>query len=53
MPADAGTMVADALERIARRIRNGELKLPSDAPSASDENALSAALQALVRAPRR
>jgi hypothetical protein len=52
-PPDAGSMVADALERIARQIRSGELRMPSDAAASSDENALSAALQALVRAPRR
>ncbi len=52
-PPDAGSLVAEALERIARRIRSGELRMSSDAAANSDENALSAALQALVRAPRR
>jgi hypothetical protein len=52
-PADSSRMVADALERVARRIRSGELRVPADAAAATEENALSAALQALVRAPRR
>jgi hypothetical protein len=52
-PADSTRMVADALERVARRIRSGELRVPADAAGATEENALSAALQALVRAPRR
>ena len=46
-------IVADALERVARKIRQGDLKVPPDASASSDENSLSAALQALVRAPRR
>ncbi len=50
---EAGSSVADALERVARRIRSGELKMPSDVAASTDENALSAALQALVRSPRR
>jgi hypothetical protein len=52
-PADASRLVADALERVARRIRSGELRVPVDAAASTEENALSAALQALVRAPRR
>ena len=49
----ASDRVAEALERIARRIRAGDVDVPTDANAATDENALSAALQALVRAPRR
>ena len=49
----ASDRVVEALERIARRIRAGDVDVPSDANAATDENALSAALQALVRAPRR
>jgi len=45
--------VAEALERIAGRIRTGDVNVPADANAATDENALSAALQALVRAPRK
>lgn len=51
--ADPQRIVAEALERVARRIRAGEVTVPADANAATDENALSAALQALVRAPRR
>jgi len=50
---DASHLVAEALERVASRIRKGEVRVPADASAATDENALSAALQALVRAPRR
>ena len=50
---DAPRLVAEALERVALRIRAGEVNVPGDASAATDENALSAALQALVRAPRR
>ncbi|HUO51760.1 MAG TPA: hypothetical protein VMT93_04510 [Gemmatimonadaceae bacterium] len=52
-PADPRRYVAEALERVAQRIRAGELRLADDANSQTDENALSSALQALVRAPRR
>jgi hypothetical protein len=51
--ADPQHLVAEALERVARRIRAGDVSLNDDANAATDENALSAALQALVRAPRR
>ncbi|HEX6537082.1 MAG TPA: hypothetical protein VF041_21040 [Gemmatimonadaceae bacterium] len=41
--------VAEALERIARKIREGAVVLPSDAPADSDAGALAAALTALLR----
>jgi len=41
--------VAAALDRVARRIREGELPLPTDAQSASDEGALAMVLAALLR----
>ena len=53
VPANAVAAVADALERVARRIRNGEVRVRADFPVPTDEHALSAALQALGRAPRR
>jgi len=50
---DAGAAVADALARVAERIRAGEVKLSPEAAGASDEGALVAALAALLRrAPR-
>jgi hypothetical protein len=50
---DAGATVADALARVAERIRAGEVKLSPEAAGASDEGALAAALAALLRrAPR-
>lgn len=49
--APAGHDVADALERIAARVRDGELDVPADA-DLSDEAALSAVLTALLRKRR-
>ena len=49
----AGAAIADALARVASRIRSGEVELPSEAMGASDESALAAALAALLRGPRR
>src|SRR5690606_36757653 len=53
-PADrhAGAAIADALARVAARIRAGEIDLPPEAVGASDESALAAALAALLRGPR-
>ena len=45
--------VAAALERIAQRLRRGEIVLPPGAATASDEQALSAALAAILKAPER
>ena len=50
---DAGAAIADALARVAARIRAGEVNLPTEAVGASDESALAAALAALLRGPRR
>lgn len=47
--ADAQAVVAAALERIALRIRAGELDLPREAASATDESALALTLAALLR----
>jgi hypothetical protein len=41
--------VAAALDRVARRIREGELPLPTDVQAASDEGALAMVLAALLR----
>ena len=49
----AGAAIADALARVASRIRSGEVELPSESLGASDESALAAALAALLRGPRR
>jgi hypothetical protein len=49
--APAGHDVADALERIAARVRDGELDVPAGA-DLSDEAALSAVLTALLRMRR-
>jgi len=49
---DAGAAIADALARVAVRIRAGEVELPPEAVGASDESALAAALAALLRGPR-
>jgi hypothetical protein len=49
--APAGHDVADALERIAARVRDGELDVPTGADM-SDEAALSAVLTALLRKRR-
>ncbi len=48
----AGAAIANALARVAARIRAGEVELPSEAVGASDESALAAALAALLRGPR-
>jgi hypothetical protein len=50
---DQGAAIADALGRVAARIRSGEVELPSEVMGASDESALAAALAALLRGPRR
>ena len=50
---DAGAAIADALARVAARIRAGEVDLPIEVVGASDESALAAALAALLRGPRR
>ncbi|MEP7065137.1 MAG: hypothetical protein ABI889_03815 [Gemmatimonadota bacterium] len=49
--APAGHGIAEALVRIAARVRDGELAVPADA-DLSDEAALSAVLTALLRARR-
>jgi hypothetical protein len=49
--APTGHDVADALERIAARVRDGELDVPTGA-ELSDEAALSAVLTALLRMRR-
>lgn len=46
---DPAPTVAEALERIARQIRDGAVVLPADAPADSDAGALAAALTALLR----
>jgi hypothetical protein len=48
---DARHAVADSLERVARRIRAGEIALSPDAHSGSDAAAIAAALTALLRMP--
>jgi hypothetical protein len=50
---NAGAAIADALARVAARIRAGEVELPSESAGVSDESALAAALAALLRGPRR
>lgn len=49
----AGAAIADALARVAERIRAGEVALSPEAAGTSDESALAAALAALLRGPRR
>jgi len=49
---DPGAAIADALARVAARIRAGEVDLPAEVVGASDESALAAALAALLRGPR-
>ena len=44
--------IAFELERVARRIRNGELRVRTDVAAPSEESALSAALQAITRTQR-
>jgi hypothetical protein len=44
--------IAFELERVARRIRNGELRVRTDVTAPSEESALSAALQAITRTQR-
>jgi hypothetical protein len=51
--ASASESVADRLERLAKRLRRGELDVPVDTPSGSDEAALAALLSALYRASQR
>lgn len=46
---DPAHHVAEALERVARRVRAGELALPADARSATDTAALALALAALLK----
>jgi hypothetical protein len=43
--------IAAALERIARRVRDGDVALPPEATSATDEAALALTLAALLRTP--
>ena len=43
--------VATALERVAARMRNGEVPLLAERPPASDEEALALTLAALLRSP--
>jgi hypothetical protein len=52
-PQGSGEAVAAALQRVAERVRRGELALPPDASAASDEVALAVVLAALLRAPGR
>jgi hypothetical protein len=51
--ADAAAMVAEALDRVARRLRNGELLLPPDLEAESEAAALAAALTAVLRSGTR
>jgi hypothetical protein len=52
-PEPAVPAVAEALERIAQRIREGGVVLPADAAAGSDAGALAVALAAMLRgAPR-
>lgn len=44
--------IAFELERVARRIRNGELRVRTDVTAPNEESALSAALQAISRSSR-
>ena len=45
--------VADAIERVAMRVREGGIVLPTDLPTSSEAAALAAVLAALLRAPSR
>ena len=45
--------VATALERIARRIREGQVALPRDAAASTEESALAVTLAALLKGPPR
>ena len=47
--ANRGDAIGDALERIAKRIREGKIILPADATASNDEAALALALTALLR----
>ncbi len=51
--AGSSADVAERLERIAERVRRGELSVPADTPAGSDEAALAAVLSALFRASQR
>ena len=51
-PAATSAEIADALARVAERIRAGEVELSAETAGASDESALAAALAALLRGPR-
>jgi hypothetical protein len=44
--------IAFELERVARRIRTGELRVRTDVAAPNEESALSAALQAITRTQR-
>jgi hypothetical protein len=46
---DPRMVVAEVLERLAARVRDGDLALPTDIPASTDEAALAAVLSALVR----
>jgi hypothetical protein len=49
--ASAEDAIAAALERIARRVRDGEVALPPETASTTDEAALALTLAALLRTP--
>lgn len=49
---DPQVVVADVLERMALRVREGELSLPADIALPSDAAALAAVLTALLRSPQ-
>ncbi len=51
--SEAATAVADALERVAGRLRSGDVELIAGMPHESDEGSLAAALASLLRSPRR
>jgi hypothetical protein len=44
-----GDAIGEALERVAKRIRDGEIVLPADTSASNDEAALALALAALLR----
>lgn len=46
------TEVAELLERVALRVRDGELAIPPDVAASNDAAALAAVLTALLRSPR-
>jgi hypothetical protein len=46
-------VVAEVLERLAVRVRDGDLTLPTDIPATTEEAALAAVLSALLRSGAR